>query len=72
MGAIDQRLDSVTALLHQGMQLRANALIEAQQNTEQAQQSTAEKLPELAEARKIAAQKLQALLDSLRNGRNGH
>ena len=71
----NKRMDAIAKIIHHGMRLlvtnkeetdrKVNALIEAQLGTEAS-------LKELAAAQKVTDQKLQAFIDSLQQGRNGH
>ena len=57
-------MDAITKLLHQGMRMLAE-LAESQKGLVESQK-------ELAAAQKATERTLKALINSLRNGRNGH
>lgn len=80
--ALDERVDGIAKLLQQGMRLvvnfqneanqKINVLIDSQQRTDDRFRETDAKFRELAEAQKVTEQTLQAFIESLQRGRNGH
>ena len=79
--AIDQRMDGITRLIHRACACswttretdrKINALIDAQLRTDAKVDQLADAQKELAEAQKATEQTLQAFIDSLRQGGNGH
>ena len=75
---LDKRMDAITKLLQQGMRILAKTqseladLAKAQKRTEIRLAELAETQKELAAAQKATDRSLKTLIDSLRNGRNGH
>src|SRR5438034_10300557 len=61
---LDRRMDAITKLLHQGMRI----LVKVDTRLDQLAKSQ----KELAEAQKATDRTLKTLINSLRNGRNGH
>lgn len=72
---LDKRMDAIAKLIQQGMRMlvnnkadadrRINALVEAQMRTEA-------KMEEMAAAQKDTQKTLNAFIESLQKGRNGH
>lgn len=67
---LDKRMDAITKLLQQGMRILGKTQTELAE-VAKAQKRTDIKLAELAEAQKATDRSLKALIDGLRNGRNG-
>ena len=63
MDKFDKRLDGISKLIKQGMRILAQ--------TAEAQKRTDMRSAELAQAQKETQRSLKALINSLRNGRNG-
>jgi hypothetical protein len=67
---LDKRMDGITKLLQQGMRILVKTQTELAE-VAKAQKRTDIKLEELAAAQRATDRSLKALIDSLRNGRNG-
>jgi hypothetical protein len=82
MDKFDKRLNAIAKLVQQGMRLivdgkadtdrRVNALIDSHLHLEEKVRGLTDRVADLAEAQKTTEQTLQAFIESLRQGRNGH
>jgi septal ring factor EnvC (AmiA/AmiB activator) len=67
---LDRRMDAITKLLHQGMRMIVQIDTKVAELAK-SQAELAKSQKELAAAQKATERTLKALIDSLRNGRNG-